>query len=113
MGLEGYCPVTLVEAKQWALGDKTWGVVHRGRTYLFLGPAEKEKFLANPDRYSPVLSGNDPVLAVDSQVAVPGRREFGVFGADGRVYLFADEGSLGRFNQNQTRYSAETIQAMR
>ncbi len=94
IGLEGYCPVTLVEGKQWALGDKTWGVVHRGRTYLFLGPAEKEKFLANPDRYSPVLSGNDPVLALDNQMAVAGRREFGVFGADGRIYLFADEASL-------------------
>jgi protein disulfide-isomerase len=50
IGLDGCCPVTLVETRQWAIGDKTWGVVHRGRTYLFLGPAEKEKFLANPDR---------------------------------------------------------------
>jgi thiol-disulfide isomerase/thioredoxin/YHS domain-containing protein len=113
LGLDGNCPVTLVERKQWSPGDKAWGAVHRGRTYLFVGPQEKEKFLANPDRYSPVLSGNDPVLALDQQMAVPGRREFGVFGGDSRVYLFADEASLKRFVQNEKRYSAEVIQAMR
>ena len=113
MGLYGYCSVTLVETKQWALGDKTYGVVHRGRTYLFLGPAEKEKFLGNPERYCPVFSGNDPVLAMDNQIVAPGRRETGVFGPDGRVYLFADEASLAKFNQNPKRYAAEAIQAMR
>ncbi len=112
-GLYGYCPVTLVESKQWAQGDKAYGAVHRGRTYLFLGPAEKEKFLANPDRYSPVLGGNDPVLALDNQIVVAGRRETGVFGPDGRIYMFADESSLARFNQNPKRYAPEAVQAMR
>ena len=105
--------MTLVETRQWAIGDKTWGVVHRGRTYLFLGPAEKEKFLANPDRYSPAFSGNDPVLAVDNQIVAPGRRSCGVYGIDGRVYLFVDEASLKRFNDNPKRYSAESLQATR
>jgi hypothetical protein len=36
-----------------------------------------------------------------------------VFGADSRIYLFADEASLKRFVQNEKRYSAEVIQAMR
>ncbi len=112
LGLSGYCPVTMVERKAWAMGDKAWGVVHRGRTYLFLGPQEKDKFLADPDRYSPVMSGLDPVLALDNQLSVPGKREFGVF-LGGRIYLFADEASLQRFQQNPKRYAAEALQAMR
>jgi thioredoxin-like negative regulator of GroEL/YHS domain-containing protein len=113
LGLDGFCPVTLVDAKQWGQGDKTWGVVHRGHTYLFLGPAEKERFLANPDRYTPVLSGLDPVLALDNRVEVAGRRDFGVFGVDGRICLFADEASLQRYRQNPARYSGEAMQAAR
>jgi thiol-disulfide isomerase/thioredoxin/YHS domain-containing protein len=113
LGLDGNCPVTLVEKMQWALGDKAWGAVHRGRTYLFGGQVERDKFLANPDLYSPVMSGIDPVLALDNQIVVPGKREFGVFGADRRIYLFADEASLKRFEQNPKRYAAEAIQAAR
>jgi thiol-disulfide isomerase/thioredoxin/YHS domain-containing protein len=109
--LDGNCPVTLMERRQWATGNRAWGAVHRGRTYLFVGPDEKEKFLANPDFYSPVLSGYDPVLALDNQMLVPGRREYGFFGPDNRVYLFADEASLKRFEANPRRYAAEAVQA--
>ena len=87
--------------------------MHRGRTYLFLGPTDKEKFLANPDRYTPVLSGNDPVMALDHQITAPGKREFGVFGSDKRIYLFVDENTLQRFRQNEKRYQVEATQAAR
>jgi thiol-disulfide isomerase/thioredoxin/YHS domain-containing protein len=107
LGLDGNCPVTLVERMQWSVGDRAWGAVHRGRTYLFMGPQERERFLANPDLYSPVLSGLDPVLAMDNQMVVAGRREFGVFGADRRIYLFADEASLKRFEANPKRYAVD------
>jgi len=113
LGLDGNCPVTLVERMQWSVGDRAWGAVHRGRTYLFMGPQEREKFLANPDLYSPVLSGLDPVLAMDNQMVVAGRREFGVFGADRRIYLFADESSLKRFEANPTRYAVDGQQVRR
>ncbi|MGD9722369.1 MAG: thioredoxin family protein [Pirellulales bacterium] len=109
MGLDGYCPVTLVERQQWTLGDARFGAVHRGRTYLFLGPNEVKKFLADPDKFAPVLAGHDPVLAMDNQQMVPGRREFGVY-SDNRVYLFADEASRRRFEQNPRRYTAEALQ---
>ncbi len=112
VGLDGFCPVTLVERRAWVRGNAAHGVVHRGRTYLFAGPEEAKKFFATPDRYGPVLSGNDPVLALDNRVAVPGRREFGVY-MDNRVYLFASEESLRRFEKNRHRYAAEALQAMR
>ncbi|HPP53074.1 MAG TPA: thioredoxin domain-containing protein, partial [Thermoguttaceae bacterium] len=58
LGLEGYCPVELVEKRRWVLGTHPWGVIHQGRTYMCAGPEEQKRFLANPDRYAPVLSGN-------------------------------------------------------
>jgi YHS domain-containing protein len=104
--------VTLVERQQWAMGTPKFGAIHRGRTYLFLGPEEAKKFMANPDLYSPVLSGNDPVLALDNQMSVPGKREFGVY-ADNRIFLFADAASRAKFEQNPKRYATEALQAMR
>jgi protein disulfide-isomerase len=112
LGLEGYCPVTLVTQKRWVAGDKRWGAVHRDRTYLFAGPEEQKRFLASPDAFSPVISGNDPVLALDQRQAVPGTRKWGVF-LGGRIYLFSSEASMLQFEKNPNRYAAEVVQAMR
>ena len=110
LGLDGYCPVTLCENQIWTMGDKRWGVQHRGRTYLFSGPEQQKKFWANPDRYSPVLSGNDPVLALDHGRSVPGSRTHGGFYGD-RIYLFSSESSYQQFSQNPNRYAAEIYAA--
>jgi YHS domain-containing protein len=109
--LEGFCPVTLKQGQRWAPGDRRWGVVHRGRTYLFTGPDQQREFLKNPDRYSPVLSGLDPVIAIEKGHSVTGRRKHGVF-YGGRVYLFADETSLEQFSRSPERYAAGVRQAM-
>ena len=66
-------------------GDCRLGAIHRGRTYLFAGP-DGSSFLAAPDRYAPVASGNDIVLATDQGKVVPGT-EHGVF-YENRIYLF-------------------------
>jgi YHS domain-containing protein len=97
--------------RRWTLGDRRWGATHRGRTYLFSGPDQQRRFLADPDRYAPVLSGNDAVLAVEEGRAVPGRRQHGVFFND-RVYLFSNEESLDKFTQNPHHYASEVLQAV-
>jgi len=112
LALDGYCPVTLCLNKRWAIGDVRYGAVHRGRTYLFAGPQEQQEFLTNPDRYSPVLKGNDPVLALDEHRLVPGERRYGLFCA-GRIYLFSSEKTLQTFARNPQRYLAEAVQAQR
>jgi protein disulfide-isomerase len=80
----------------YAKGDPRYGVVHRGRTYLFSGPLEQQEFLRDPDRYSPVMGGNDPVLFFDAGQQVAGVREHGRFIGD-RVYLFANQQTLAKF----------------
>ena len=98
VGLDGYCAVSLAENRRWVPGDRRWGAIHRGRTYLFAGPGEQRRFLADPDRYAPLFSGNDIVLAADLGQVVPGMRQHGVFLLpSGRVLLFASEETLAKF----------------
>jgi YHS domain-containing protein/thioredoxin-related protein len=110
LGLEGYCPVRLVEKRTWIRGDARWGAIHQGRTYLFCGPEEQRQFFADPNRYAPVRGGDDVVLAVEQKHAVPGCRRHGASYA-GRIYLFADEANLQKFIKNPGFYAEQIRQA--
>lgn len=112
LGLDGFCPVELVEHKRWVKGDPRWGAIHQGRTYLFAGPEQQQRFLPNGEAYSPVMSGADPVAAVDHNQEVEGKREYGVF-YNRRIYLFAEPETRDRFSRSPERYNAETLQARR
>ena len=96
----------------WQPGNTLYGVQHRGRTYLFAGPEEQKRFQENPDRYSPVMSGMDPVLALDHGQSTPGQRMYGLC-CDGRVYLFSSEQTVQRFMQNMHRYIPAALEARR
>lgn len=112
LGLDGYCTVSLMEQHQWKRGDARWGAIHRDRTYLFCGPEEQQKFLANPDRYAPMLSGFDPVLFAQHGKLVSGRRQHGVWFQD-QMFLFVDEASLERFRSSPASFAGTAEQAMR
>ena len=102
-GLDGYCPVTLVEDFRWEKGNPAWGAVHRGRIYLFTSRENQQRFLAQPDFFSPSLSGLDPVAFSEHGARVEGKRRHGVFYGN-HIYLFADEASLQRFSQAPDQY---------
>lgn len=112
LGLDGFCPVSLCERQKWVAGDPRWGAIHRGRTYLFVGPDEQRRFFSDPDRYAPVVSGNDVVLATEQGQAVPGYRQYGVV-FENRVYLFSSEATLLRFARNPKAYASQAIEALR
>lgn len=103
LGLDGYCAVQLSENERWVPGNPQWGVIHRGKTYLFSGPEEQKRFYDNPDRYAPVLDGCDIVTVVERGQGIDGRREHGAWFQD-RVYLFASEQALERFSAEPQRY---------
>jgi thiol-disulfide isomerase/thioredoxin/YHS domain-containing protein len=111
-GLDGYCAVQLLEGKRWIRGDRRWGAIHRGVTFLFAGPEEQQRFLADPDRYAPVLNGHDPVQLLDYRQSLLGRREHGVY-YQNRVYLFTSAETRDQFARNPDRYSYNTLQAQR
>jgi YHS domain-containing protein len=105
VGLEGYCPVTLAERGAWVEGRAQWGARHRGRTYLFASAEQQKAFLADPDRYAPALSGDDPVLAFDGGKSTPGQRRYGVT-YQSRTYLFSSTETRDAFAANPQRYTA-------
>jgi YHS domain-containing protein len=110
--LDGCCPVSLVEKQRWVAGDSRWGANHRGRVYLFAGPEEQRRFFADPDRYAPVISGNDIVLAAEQSQVVPGTRAYGVY-YKSHVYLFSTEASRAKFEANPAAYSNQALEAQR
>jgi protein disulfide-isomerase len=111
VALDGCCPVTLIEQQQWKKADAQFGAIHRGRTYLFTSADEQKRFLADPDRYSAVLSGYDAVRYATSGQLVDGKREFGMM-YRGQIYLFADENARKQFSSAPHVYSTSAHQAM-
>ena len=96
---------------KWVAGDPRYGIVHRGRTYFMAGLAEQQQFWADPDRYSPALSGMDPVLAIDHGQQVPGKREHSI-DYQNLFYMFASEATLQQFTSTPERYAVAVRQAM-
>jgi len=110
VGLEGYCPVTLAERGAWVEGRAQWGARHRGRTYLFASAEQQKAFLADPDRYAPALSGDDPVMAFDAGKCTPGQRRYGVT-YQSRTYLFSSTETRDAFAANPQRYTSGAVVA--
>ena len=111
VGFDGYCPVSMRRHWKWVPGDPKWAIIHRGRTYYLAGRDEHLEFWNAPDRYSPALSGLDPVLAIDHRQQVPGKREHSL-DYDNLFYMFASEATLQQFTANPERYATSVRQAM-
>ena len=113
VGLEGFCPVTLRHGEKWLKGDQRVSIEHRGVIYYFATDAERAQFRSNPDLYSPVFNGLDPVLLIDEHRAVQGSRRFGFKMPTGGVYLFSSKETMARFSQTEeaTRGYVQRIEA--
>lgn len=112
LAFDGCCPVTLKTQTKWSPGNTTIGAIHRGRTYLFAGETERQQFLADPDAYSPVFAGYDPVLLLDSKQLVPGSRKVGGFRYGNAYYLFSSRETMAKFQASPQTYAAGVRQAM-
>ena len=109
--LNGKCPVTLLTEGRWADGDPQFGIVHRDRTYIFATAEKLAQFQTNPDNYSPILAGYDPVVYHEQGKLVEGLVENGVFmgkNPSQKVVLFANDETRAKF-QSQPKMYLETI----
>lgn len=107
LALEGDCPVTLLKATKWTRGDEQYGAVHRGKLYLFVSSEAQAEFLRDPEAYSPLLAGYDPVLFHDRGELVDGNKAHGVFmtrEGKQRVVLFQSAETQARFRANPLVY---------
>jgi YHS domain-containing protein len=103
MGLEGYCPVTLVNDMKWVIGSPDHSVTFEGCAYFFADMQRMQEFQQSPHKYTPTISGHDPVLWFEKGERVVGRRNHGVYHR-GKIVLFASEESLRRYSDDPRRY---------
>ena len=113
--LKGKCPVTLLSQGRWVNGNKEIGCVHRDRVYLFASAANREAFLADPDRLSPLLAGFDPVIFEETGKLIEGEEAFGTFMGkkpNQRIVLFKTSDTRKRFQNDPSKYLNSVRRAM-
>jgi YHS domain-containing protein len=104
LALAGHCTVCLHEMKQWVKGDLRHSIVYDGREYRFPSAKELKMFQERPDKYVPVLHGDDVVEFAERNRRVPGNLNHGLR-HQGRIYLFADARNKEVFQKAQARYA--------
>lgn len=104
IGLEGFCPVRLIQDREWITGDKDITATWRGLTYYFSSLKAKETFEKDTRKYSPQNLGCDPVVLYDDQRAITGKIKYGAF-FDDRLYLFESFENRSEFKKNPLKYS--------
>ena len=108
-GLGGKCPVSLIQNGNWVDGNKKFGCVHRGKTYLFADAEKLSLFQQKPEKYSPILAGFDPVVFHQHGELVEGQEKHGVFmgkAPNHRIVLFTSAQSRDQFQKNPKKFMA-------
>lgn len=104
VGLQGYCPVCIVNLKKWVKGTQRFTADYDGVRYYFPGEEQKQAFLEAPAKYSPVLAGDDIVVYTQTSKRVKGSLSHAVL-HDGRLYLFANADSKRRFQSQPATFA--------
>lgn len=104
VGLEGYCPVCIIEMKQWVKGSPQFAVEHDGKTYLFPGEEQRQMFLEKPAKYTPALGGDCVVCYADGGDRVPGSIRHAAL-SGGRLFLFPNQEFRQAFLREPAKYS--------
>ena len=100
----GCCPIALVKTGLKVQGKTSNAVRHRGRTYLMESPEAVREFMHTPDRYSPVLSGYDPMVFLETGKLVDGTLDHALYDpTSGTIILFAGVDSQTKFKADPAR----------
>jgi YHS domain-containing protein len=108
VGLDGYCPVCVVEMKKWEKGNPSIASNYDGMTYYFPSSAIKAKFDASPEKYVPVLNGDCIVCLGNMNKRVPGSVRFSALHQN-RLYLFPAEQQKSMFLANPAAFEKTDI----
>jgi|GEM_PF-1074260 len=104
IGLEGYCPVCVIEARKWERGRPEFQSTYDGVTYYFPNAAIKGKFDATPAKYVPALGGDCTVCLAKAGKRVPGNIRHAAL-ENNRLFLFPGEGEKRVFEKNPQVYA--------
>lgn len=106
VGMQGFCPVALREARDLVEARSEFLCVFEGRAYAVSSPEAKAKFDADPALYAPAARGYDVVLATRGEPNVEGRLSNAIWYRD-ELYLFQSPETASEFNDNPTLYLLE------
>jgi len=103
VALNGYCPVCVINMKKWVRGNPAIQASFDGRTYYFPGEEQKQTFLADPEKFAPVLGGDCAVCLADMNQRSPGSVHHAAI-SGGRLFLFPNAGMKEKFRADPGRY---------
>lgn len=103
VGMEGYCPVTILDNGKWVKGDPAIKSTYDNRTYHFANAEAKKKFDKFPPKYVPALGGDCIICLVNVGKRIPGSVFYSVK-HKGRLYLFPQEQTKRAFKENPEKY---------
>lgn len=103
VGLEGFCPVRLIEDREWISGNEDLSETHDGIVYYLSSEEARQEFRSNPRKFAPKNLGCDPVVLYQNQKAVTGKIKFGAF-FDDQLYLFNSFDNRKAFKDNPLKY---------
>lgn len=105
IGIKGYDPVAYFVDSGPRHGDAQYFVDHDGRRYLFASAANRDQFLAQPDRFLPQYAG-----FCASAMWVGARYEADPKNwriSDGRLFIFAGKNGAASFAANESTSMAD------
>ncbi|MFO0943481.1 MAG: thioredoxin family protein [Pirellulales bacterium] len=97
--LDGYCPVSL-RGKQWRKGTAQFAVKHRGMVFWLADQACLESFMKQPDYFTPILMGCDPMILLQQGQMQSGSTQFGLFEDRVGPLFFSSAESKAEFLQD-------------
>jgi YHS domain-containing protein len=104
VGLGGYCPVCILDARKWVKGSPEHQAVYDGVTYYFPSAAVKQEFLASPAKHVPALGGDCIVCYAKLGKRVPGTVQH-VARYDNRIFLFPGKEQRDAFLANPPAFA--------
>lgn len=85
VALSGLDPVSFFYGNAPQQGNSAFSVSRHGATFLFASDANRQKFLAEPERYEPAYGGYDPEAVAMGLLLKPGEGQWTIY--NGRLYL--------------------------
>ena len=106
LALDGFCPVELINNESWKSGQEDWAVIFEGRAYFCSSSQDREKFMEDPMRYTPVCKGQDPLFLLQQNREVEGRTDFCIIYGK-KLYLFSNAATMKQFRENPKQYARQ------
>ncbi|MFG0334019.1 MAG: hypothetical protein ACF8TS_11705, partial [Maioricimonas sp. JB049] len=104
VALSGHCAVCIADMQKWVRGTSEYSAEYDGKVYLFPSGEIRDKFLADPAKYTPALGGDCTVCLARIGKRVPGTVHHSAFYRS-RLFLFPNEEQKNMFLAEPAAYA--------